>query len=338
MNKYIKYLIGFLVFLLLAYILLAVLSPKKLVLKESTKIEAPASVCFNLVNDLQKWSLWSPWQKLDTSAVHTYSDKSYGTGAQWTWKGNKNMGEGTQTIVESKANEMLKMSLEFKGYDDLAYNTWNFEQEKKNTKVSWDFEGSNTSFFMRPLNLLMKGALKKSYREGLSQLREISEKRANEKVYRGFKIEELQLDEKHYILRRKEVSFDNMQQFYSQNLGALFAKVQEASLTMNGMPSGLYFKWDELRNVADMAAAIPISEVVDLKDADTYTIPTGRAVQIDYYGDYENLAEPHTAIDEYLKDYSLHQNPPVVEEYLTDPGEESDPSKWLTRIIYYIQQ
>jgi len=26
---------------------------------------------------------------------------------------------------------------------------------------------------------------------------------------------------------------------------------------------------------------------------------------------------------------------PVVEEYITDPGEEPDPEKWLTRITYY---
>ena len=34
--------------------------------------------------------------------------------------------------------------------------------------------------------------------------------------------------------------------------------------------------------------------------------------------------------------YGLLSDVPAVEEYLTDPGQEKDPSKWLTRITYYI--
>ena len=56
---------------------------------------------------------------------------------------------------------------------------------------------------------------------------------------------------------------------------------------------------------------------------------------IDYYGDYDQTGKAHDAMEKYLKDRNILFNPPVVEEYVTDPGEEKDPSKWLTKIIYY---
>ncbi len=338
MNKYLKILIAILVSLLVLIILVSYFAPKQLIVKESIKIEAPAVITYNLVNDYSKWPLWSPWEKLDTNIVHSYTDKSYGVGAKWSWKGNEKVGEGSQTILASEESKSIKMSLEFNGVDGEAISNWTFNESDNTTEVSWDFESPETPFFFKAFNLLMKGALTDSYKEGLNNLKKISEERYNEKIYRGMKIEEVQPDEKYFIIRRQEVSFEDMQQFYAQNLGALFARVQTAGLEMQGMPCGLYYKWDELRGVTDMAAGIPLAEAADFDDYDSLTIPSGRAIQIDYYGDYEGLAEPHTAIDEYMKDYGLLNNPPMIEEYLTDPGEESDPSKWLTRILYYIQE
>ena len=43
-------------------------------------------------------------------------------------------------------------------------------------------------------------------------------------------------------------------------------------------------------------------------------------------------------MDEYMKDFGLLNNPPIIEEYVTDPSTEKDPAKWLTKIIYYIAQ
>jgi len=338
MNKFFKILITILVVLLIAFLLVSFLSPKQLKVKQELSVDAPVSVCFNLVNDLSKWPLWSPWEKLDSNVVHSYTDKTYGVGAKWTWKGNEKMGEGAQTIVASAQNDSIRMALEFSGVDGESYSNWQFDRSGDQTLISWDFVGSETPFLFRIFNLIMKGALKKSYKEGLSKLKAIAEKRSNEKIYRGYTVSETIQEEKYYIMRRKEVDFKNMQQFYAQNLGALFAKVQSAGIEMKGMPSGLFFEYDELRKIADMAAAIPLSEPAEFKDADAYTVPSGRAVQVDYMGDYSGLSEAHTAIDEYLKDYELLHIYPVIEEYKTDPGQESDPSKWLTRITYYIQE
>ena len=149
---------------------------------------------------------------------------------------------------------------------------------------------------------------------------------------------EVLLDDRYYIMNRQEVAFENMQQFYAQNLGSLFGKLQKAGIDMKGMPSGLFFKYDEKAGKTDMAASIPIAEPVDIKGATSLTIPSGRAIQVDFYGDYHNLGDAHNAIAEYMLDFGLLNNSPVVEEYMTDPGEEPDPSKWLTKVTYYLSQ
>lgn len=337
MKKLLKILIGILVAALILFIAVNFIAPKKMQMEVTQTIDAPANLTYNLVNNLKSWEDWSPWAKLDTNAINTYSDKTSGVGAYWTWKGNKEVGEGKQTIKESVLGEKIKMALEFNGWDGVSYSDWKFEKTDNNkTKISWGFDGAETAFPMRFFNLFMKGPLTKSYKEGLGNLKTLAEKRAKEKVYRGYKINEITIPEKHYVLNRSEVKVENIQQFYMQNLGNLFVKIQKAGAEMDGMPSGLFFKWDEKNGVTDMAASIPTKTAVNIKGAETLTIPEKRALQINYFGEYDKTSNAHYAIDEYMKDYDLLNDAPIIEEYVTDPVEEKDPSKWLTKITYYL--
>ena len=336
MNKLLKILIWILVGILVLALGLMAVSPKKMIINESMAMEAPPNMIFNMVNDFNKWNDWSPWAQLDPDAETSYSEKTEGVGAQFTWKGNEKVGAGTQTIEESVSGESIKLALEFDGWDGISYTTFKFVENNGKTKVSWDMDGSATPFVFRPFNLIGRPGLKKKYKEGLKNLKEIVEKRVREKEYNGYKINETELDERHFIMNRDIIDISNMQQFYAQNLGALFRKLQTAGIEMSGMPSGLFFSYDESKGKADMGASIPIAEAVDISGATSITIPGGRAIQIDYYGNYDNLRNAHNAISDYMKDYGLLNNYPIVEEYLTDPGEEKDPSKWLTKISYYI--
>ncbi len=275
---------------------------------------------------------------IDPEAYVNYSGSVEGKGAKFTWKGNKDVGEGVREIVESVQGESLRTRIDFNGWDAISFGQWNFEESDNKTTVSWTFEGGDTAFPFRPFNVLMKAGFKKTYKNGLAKLKSIAELRAKDKVYRGHKINELILDKKHYLINRQEVKLENIQQFYATNLGALFMKVQNGNLQMEGMPSGLFFSPDNNSDLIDMAAAIPISEAKNVEGAQLLTLESGRALQINFYGDYSGTTEAHTAMSDYLKDYGLFKKVPVIEEYVTDPGVEKDPSKWLTKISYYISE
>jgi len=282
MRTFLKYLIYLLIFLAVLAIGLMFISPAKLVFEESEVFDAPAATAYNLVHDFKKWEQWSPWQDMDPEAEHSLTTKTAGVGAQWSWKGNKEIGEGSQTIVEAKKNELIRTSMKFGGWDAESFSDMKFEEVKGKTKVTWDFDGAETPFYLRPFNFLMKSGQAKTFRDGLSNLKSIVEERANENIYNGYTINEVYVPEKSYVMNRQIVEMDKMQQFYTQNLGALFIKAQGEKLEMDGMPSGLFYSWDEAKGTTDMAAAIPLKQAVNIPGAITQTLPDGKA-KITYY-------------------------------------------------------
>ena len=338
MKKFLKILIAILVLLLILVIALMFLSPKKMTLEESIIIDAPANMIYNQVNDFKQWPQWSPWNKLDPNAINSYSKNSSGVGAQWSWKGNDKIGEGTQKIIAVDPGKSVKTSLEFNGFDGTSLSNWTFEPDGEKTKVTWDFDGAETSLIFRPFNLIMKGGLEDTYKEGLSNIKALVEKRVKTKVYNGFKINEVKIPEKNYLAIRQEVKMDNVQQFYGRTLPSLIGKVNAVGVEMDGKEGALFYKWNESNGMTDMAVCIPIKEIASVPGATLVTLAPSRAVQVDYYGDYKGSADAHYAIDEYLNDYGLLTNVPIVEEYVTDTTVEKDPKKWLTKITYYIAE
>ena len=331
--KYIYYLLGFLALLLLAYIGLCWIGPKNFDTVSNTSINAPAPVVFNLVNSIEQSNRWNQWVREDTAMIITMNDISSGVGAGSKWE-SAATGNGSQKIIESVPNQSVKTELAFDGWDGVNYAEMNLAPEGSQTNVSWTFEsGAPLPFLMRGGMMLsgMKGSMQKSYDKGLSNLKEIAEQRANEGIYDGYAIKELVLDEKNYVMNRQEVDISKIQQFYTTNLGALFSKVQGAGVQMQGMPCGLFFAFDSNGSQVDMAAAIPVDSPVNIDGAQSYQIPSKRAIQVDYTGDHDLILKAHDAISTYMLDKGYLKDLPYMEEHITDPKE-------VTRLTYYFSE
>lgn len=325
------------------YCLLCVFGPKRFDTTRSIEMNAPKNMAFNMVNNMKTWESWSPWFAKDPEIKLGYGDKTIGIGATSTWSSEvKEVGSGKQTIIESVAGELIKTNLEFEGWDDASTGVWNFEDAGNGkSKVSWGMESSkDMPFLLRGMMLVsgMKKSMENDFDSGLASIKKIAEDRAVHKMYDGYKINEVALQDKHFVMNRSEVDIDNIQQYYATNLGALFGKVNNVGVEMDGMPSGLFFKFDEPNNRADMAAAIPVKDAVDIRGVSSLTVPAKRALQIDYYGDYKQTTKAHDAVDKYLADYGLLYDAPIIEEYVTDPSTEPDSKKWLTKITYYLAE
>lgn len=339
--KILKWFLFILMLLVGIYMLLCVLGPKNLNINRSTSIKASPSMVYNQINDLKKWKSWSPWYEMDTSMVLKYGAKHEGKGGSYSWKGDPQItGSGDILITESIKNEKTAATMNFHDYGSTSFVEFNLKPDGDKVDVEWKMEDEkDLSFALRGMMLVLgqKSILKQQFDDGLAALKVLSEKRA-EGIYDGFKIKPVELQEKHYIMNRQEVPIENISQFYATNLGSLFAKVQKSGIEMSGKPCGLFFKWDETNGKTDMAAAIPVAEKLWIPDASSLDIPAGTAIEIDYYGDFSGTAAAHYAMDDYMKDHGLFNNPPMIEEYVTDPAEEQDPSKWLTKITYYVSK
>ena len=152
--------------------------PSEFRVARSAAISAPPSMVFAQVNDLHNWEAWSPWGKLDPEMKKTYSGAPAGTGASYAWVGNNQVGEGSTTITESRANEMIKMKLEFlkpfKGTNDVVFT---FQPEGDKTIVTWAMSGHN-NFMSKAVGLFLncEKMVGGQFEQGLSQMRSVVEK------------------------------------------------------------------------------------------------------------------------------------------------------------------
>src|ERR1019366_7924377 len=94
-------------------VVIVALQPASFSIARSTTMSAPPSAIFAQVNDFHHWNSWSPWAKLDPAMKQTYEGPPAGVGAISTWVGNKKVGEGRMTLTGSRANEWVKIKLEF---------------------------------------------------------------------------------------------------------------------------------------------------------------------------------------------------------------------------------
>src|SRR5436305_2102037 len=98
----------------LVVLLLIVIStrPSEFRITRSAKMAASPAEVFAQVNDYHNWDAWSPWAKLDPDAKVTFEGPTVGKGATFSWSGNDKVGEGRQTIVESRPDELIRINLE----------------------------------------------------------------------------------------------------------------------------------------------------------------------------------------------------------------------------------
>jgi len=139
---------------------------------------APAPVVFAQVNELRKWEAWSPWAKKDPQMKQAYAGPAAGAGAVTSWVGNKDVGEGRMSIVESRPAELVRFKLEFfKPFAATNSAEFTFKEQGGRTAVSWSMSGRN-NFVGKAMSVVfdfdkMIGA---DFEAGLASMKTIVEK------------------------------------------------------------------------------------------------------------------------------------------------------------------
>ncbi len=158
------------------------------------------------------------------------------------------------------------------------------------------------------------------------------------KTFRGLEIRPINFPGQTFMGIRAKVPMDRIQSTYGPNMSKVMTACQNAGLRMDGMPSALFYEFNEEAKYIDMAATIAVTAGQAVGGGvEIFTLPNAKALQIDYYGTYQGIANAHYAMDDYMSTYKLLQNRaiPVIEEYITDPGAQPDPSKRLTKVTYF---
>jgi polyketide cyclase/dehydrase/lipid transport protein len=135
-------------------VVVIVMQPGEFRVARSATIAAPPPVVFAQVNDFHKWA-WNPWGKIDPAMQQSYEGAPFGTGAVYSWAGNKDVGAGRMTIIESRPSELIRIKMEFfKPFAATDTAEFTFTPESNQTAVTWSMSGIN-NFFAKAFHLFI---------------------------------------------------------------------------------------------------------------------------------------------------------------------------------------
>ncbi len=168
---------GFLVF--------AATRPDNYRVERSQRIDAPAEVVYAHLDNFKSWAAWSPWEKRDPAMKKTFDGPTSGVGAGYAWEGNKDVGQGRMTIIESKPPRggsseaaALSIRLEFiKPFASVATAGFIVKPEgDKAVTATWSMEGRN-NLMGKAVGVFMNmdKMIGSDFESGLARLKTVAE-------------------------------------------------------------------------------------------------------------------------------------------------------------------
>lgn len=335
--KILKFLLYLLLTLGVLWVALGLFAKKDYHLERSIEIDAPLELVYAQVQYFEHFATWSPWADLDPGMQTSVEGTDGAVGAVYQWAGNKDVGKGKQTLT-AVAPDRLDFKVEFsEPFESTSPTYFLFQENDKKTTVTWAFD-MHIAFPWNGLAIFtdIDAGVGKDYAKGLENLKRVCEAIAHKK-YRGYEVAVEELPERYYVGIRKTVAFEGIAAFFADALGKIIGLLEKGGTTMSGPPSGLFWNYDETTGTSDMAAAFPVAENKKFGGGlQVFPVGGGQALIIEHYGAYEKTGEAHYALDDYMAEKGLQSIQPVLEEYITDPGQEPDTAKWLTRVIYFV--
>ena len=170
--KFLKYLIG----IILLIVIVGLFLPATTHVERETLIQAPPQVVFGYINDYRKSNQWSPWFERDPEAKYEYSGPTSGVGSKMHWESeHREVGSGSQEIVESKPYRHIKVALDF-GAQGQSEASWDLTEVESATRVVWSLDMAHGwDLLGRIFGLMMDAMVGPDYEAGLENLKQLAE-------------------------------------------------------------------------------------------------------------------------------------------------------------------
>lgn len=323
--------------ILLASIALSVYigtQPGSFDIQRSKVINVPQTVAYNYVDDLKNWEDWGPWSEEDKTLQYTYSQKTKGLGAAYSWTGKE--GEGKLSTVKVIENDSIfqKISFEEAVPNDII---WGFQKVAKGTKITWRMKGEMN--FMMKVFSFFKGGIENMmapmFEKGLENIDTILVKELN-----SYNVKINGLSRKtgaYYIKQSVTCKISSM----SKNMGIMFKSLtkfaKDNNITVNGAPFAIYDKYDTENGIVKFSACIPIAEQIftsEGSDIEAGQFYSYLALKTTLKGDYSHSKEAWDKAYSEIAKHKWIENPSgkYIEVYKVGINETRRASQWITEI------
>jgi hypothetical protein len=153
------------------------LQPSEFLVERTASFQASDSVVYSQINDFRNWDAWSPWAKLDPNMTVTYDGPAYGTGSQYMWEGNDDVGSGKMMILGSIPHSYIEIQLDF--YKPIASTNktiFTITGDSTQSSVTWSMSGQN-NFMAKAFDLFfnMDKMIGADFEKGLASLKQVVE-------------------------------------------------------------------------------------------------------------------------------------------------------------------
>lgn len=119
--------------------------PDSFLISRSREIQAPPEAIHALINNFSQWRQWSPYENVDPNMTRSYEGPAEGVGATYAYEGDRNIGTGKMTILESKPGELVAIRLEFIApFAAVNRAEFTLRPGEEGTLVTWSMTGPNT--------------------------------------------------------------------------------------------------------------------------------------------------------------------------------------------------
>ena len=127
------------------------------------------------------------------------------------------------------------------------------------------------------------------------------------------------------------------QQSYATKMGKNFSlletELKNIQAEVDGSPGSIFYNDDAKNFKFECIFLIKEMPPVEPKVGKIVVLEASNMVIYNYFGMYQNLINGYNAIRTYCKKNNLIQSGPMRQFYVTDPLQEQNYNKWLTRIM-----
>ncbi len=163
--------------IVVVFLIVVAMQPAQYRVARSATVAAPAQAVFAQVNDFHKWEAWNPWGKIDPAMKNSYEGAPAGSGAVYSWVGNKEVGEGRMTLTESQPSDLIRIKMEFfKPFAGNSIAEFTFKPTGNQTAVTWSMTGEK-NFMAKAIHLFMNmdKMIGGQFEKGLAQIKSLVE-------------------------------------------------------------------------------------------------------------------------------------------------------------------
>jgi effector-binding domain-containing protein len=332
----VKILVTILVTAIVGSLVWALFLPSEVHISKSISIEAPIKKAFDQVNNFHNWHNWAPYQ--DSSYNARFDGNKEGVGAKMLWSDEKE-GESVNTIIESIPNKKVVTELAF-NEQNKAQNIFLFSEFDGKTEVTWKMDVNNLSYpFGRFVGYMIRKGAEYNFTLGLEALKTYVENNKNKPDYSGYTISEKTVDAMAYYAKTSSSTMDVMKNKIDASFELILTEMGKNNIAPIGYPIIEWITYNP-ESSSDFRCLMGINKNVELNKVNSdflYQLPSRRVIWLKHYGSYEKYAMAWEALNQYVKNNNLLINGNPYEEYIIDPSNEPDTSKWITNIYFPIK-